>query len=183
MRDDNLNFLLFAVIIFALIAFFFSYFIIKNTVSKNDLDSETETQDSTAVTQIPAQQVLENNNPNTLYDVAAGDTKITVFGTDKKSYSSREKIFFSVNIVAERDVENAQVKVSGIKPYQTPYINEIRPVNLKKGENKIIVEAIAPSCTTGCGGIYPGAYDVIAELFVENILIDRSTSSINLVEN
>jgi hypothetical protein len=115
-------------------------------------------------------------------EVKQGKVEITEFKADKPVYSSHEKIELEINLIAETEVENAEIKITGIKPHQVAYIKEEKIVDLPKGETTISVEAQAPSCTSGCGGVYPGPYDINAEVLIEEVIIDSWTTTIELVE-
>jgi hypothetical protein len=79
-------------------------------------------------------------------------------------------------------MENITVNVWGIKPYNYAYINESKTLNLKRGENEIVFLARTPYCTSGCGGVYPGLYDLYAEVFMNDEKIANTTTKINLVQ-
>ncbi|HUW71875.1 MAG TPA: hypothetical protein VMV66_01625 [Candidatus Humimicrobiaceae bacterium] len=109
--------------------------------------------------------------------------EIKDFNTDKETYTSNEELKVSLTILSLGDVERAVVRLVGIKPYSYAYINSAQTVDLITGENEIIFAATTPNCTSGCGGVYPGPYDLNAEVFIEENLITSSTISITLTNN
>ncbi|MEM7816005.1 MAG: hypothetical protein QXN71_02720 [Candidatus Aenigmatarchaeota archaeon] len=107
---------------------------------------------------------------------------ILSFTTDKPTYSSHEEMKISVIVRSSVNIENATAKVYGIKPYNHAYVNELKIVNLSKGDNEITFFAKTPYCTSGCGGVYPGPYNLTAEILVNGELVANSTTTINLVK-
>jgi len=114
-------------------------------------------------------------------DFETDEIEIKEFKTDKENYGSYEKIQFSVKISSKKDIENVEIKITGIQPYQHPYINKSKITNLTAGENISYIEAETPYCTSGCGGVYPGPYAVYASIFIDGELIISAEKSINLV--
>jgi len=114
-------------------------------------------------------------------DFETDEIEIKEFKTDKENYGSYEKIQFSVKISSKKDIENVEIKITGIQPYQRPYINKSKITNLAAGENIFYIEAETPYCTSGCGGVYPGPYAVHASIFIDGELIVSAENSINLV--
>ena len=111
------------------------------------------------------------------------ELEIKEFKTDKKTYGSYEEIQFTVKIISNQNVKNAEVKITGIKPYSYPYINQSNTVNLSLGENNFTFKAKTPNCTSGCGGVYPGPYDVYLDIFINGSLIKNEKTIINLVSH
>ncbi len=162
MNKKNINRLLILVI---LILFLFSiYFVYLLLNSSTPADKTT-------------------NNKEEVGDFTNTKVKIAEFNTDKDNYSSYEEIKLGVNLIAETEIKNAEIRITGIKPYQIAYIKETKVADLPKGESTILFEAQAPSCTSGCGGVYPGPYNISAEIFVEDTLIGSETTKIELVED
>ncbi|MFP4523829.1 MAG: hypothetical protein ACLFO2_00740 [Candidatus Woesearchaeota archaeon] len=102
------------------------------------------------------------------------------FETDNETYGSHEDLEAVVTLESTTGVRNAGARLVGIQPYNNPYIDERRIVNLTKGENRIAFEATTPHCTSGCGGVYPGPYDLVFELFVNDTVIANTTKTIEL---
>lgn len=109
--------------------------------------------------------------------------QIINFTTDKKTYSSFEEMKIFVKLISKKDLENVTLKVWGIKPRNYAYINESKTLNLKKGENEIIFLAKTPYCTSGCGGVYPGPYDLFLEVESESKIVAKSSLTINLISH
>jgi hypothetical protein len=108
--------------------------------------------------------------------------EILSFSTDKNTYSSHEEMKILLLLKSSKEIENITVNVWGIKPYNYAYINESKTLNLKRGENEIVFLARTPYCTSGCGGVYPGLYDLYAEVFMNDEKIANTTTKINLVQ-
>ncbi len=109
--------------------------------------------------------------------------EIQNFKSDKDTYGSREKIQFSLLLLSNNDIKEAEIKINGIQPYQYAYINKSKMISLNQGENTIIIEAEAPTCTSGCGGVRPGPYDIVADILINNEIIESEIIIINLTEN
>jgi hypothetical protein len=107
--------------------------------------------------------------------------EITKFTTDKEKYGSYEEMKIYVTIKSSKNFGNVKVNVFGIKPHNYAYINDSKIVNLTTGENEIIFSEKTPYCTSGCGGVYPGPYNLHAEVFLDEKLISTSFTTIELV--
>lgn len=110
------------------------------------------------------------------------NAEIIKFATNKKTYGSYEEMKISVIVRSSKNFQ-AKVNVSGIKPHSHAYINDSRLVNLTTGENEITFFEKTPHCTSGCGGVYPGPYDLNVEIFVKETLVADSITTINLVSD
>ncbi len=106
---------------------------------------------------------------------------IVEFATDKETYSSQEEMIVSLIVTSSDNIEQAVIKLTGIKPYNNAYIDDSKIVDLEKGKNEIIFKEKTPYCTSGCGGVYPGPYNLDIKIFVKETLIVDSTVTINLV--
>jgi len=84
--------------------------------------------------------------------------------TDKLAYASSEAIGIVVAVDSSGCVGRAAVSVIGIRPSSMAYINETKVATLERGTQQLHFSATAPRCTKGCGGVYPGAYNVTAEV-------------------
>jgi len=93
------------------------------------------------------------------------DASISV-ETDKAVYGSYEGVLVKVVVVSPSDLDGT-LKVWGIRPGSFAHINQTKPVSLKRGENEFVFQAQTPRCTSGCGGVYPGPYEVVAELWID----------------
>ena len=107
--------------------------------------------------------------------------EIVAFMTDKKTYSSQEQMQVSVVVKSSENIEGVKASVWGIKPQHYAYVNYSKTVDLSEGENELTFLGVTPSCTAGCGGVYPGPYEIHAEIFVEGVLVANSTQTIELV--
>ena len=111
------------------------------------------------------------------------DVEIVNFSTDKSIYGSYEEIKISLVVRSSKYIENASANLFGIKPYNHAYVNESKLVNLAKGDNEIIFRAKTPYCNSGCGGVYPGPYNLSAGILINGEMAANSTTTINLVGN
>lgn len=109
--------------------------------------------------------------------------EIKDFTTDKKTYASNEELKASLTVLSSGEVKGALVKLTGIKPSNYAYINSSQTVNLIPGKNEIIFTETTPYCTSGCGGVYPGPYNLNIEVFIEENLSAGSAALINLTDN
>ncbi|MEM5793191.1 MAG: hypothetical protein QXY45_02425 [Candidatus Aenigmatarchaeota archaeon] len=103
------------------------------------------------------------------------------FRTDKDTYSSFEEIRISLLIKSSGNFQDVQVNVLGIKPRQYYYINESKIINLTKGYNEISFISKTPHCTSGCGGVYPGPYNITSEVLLNGKFVCNKTIQINLI--
>jgi hypothetical protein len=106
---------------------------------------------------------------------------IVSFSSDKPTYGSSEQMVFSVVLNSSGPAENAVINIFGIKPYRYAYINDTKLVALESGINIINFTETAPYCTAGCGGVYPGPYEIHANIFVGDVLVANATTTITLV--
>jgi hypothetical protein len=120
--------------------------------------------------------------PNLNLETKNRQIEILNFTTDKKTYGSYEEMKILVLLKSPKDVENVTINVFGIRPRVYAYVNESKIVNLKEGENEIVFLAKTPYCTSGCGGVYPGPYDLYAKVFFNGKEVTNSTTTINLAQ-
>jgi len=132
----------------------------------------------TELPEVKNSEKIETNQKETQENLIIKD-----FATDKKTYKSREELKVSLIILNTGEVKEATVRLTGIKPYNHAYINSSKAIDLISGENEIIFTEITPYCTSGCGGVYPGPYNLDIEMFTEESLVASSTISINLTNN
>ncbi len=109
----------------------------------------------------------------------AADFLVSVH-TDKAAYGTGETLKATV-AVSSPVAMDATIRLWGIRPSLTTHIDIVKRVRLVKGGNSIVFEAVTPRCTSGCGGVYPGPYEVVAELTAANRIVSASTV-ITLVE-
>ncbi len=109
--------------------------------------------------------------------------EIIEFRTDKEVYGSRENLEALVVISSLGDLKDLKIELKGISPRSHYYIDVSDEINLERGENEIILESRTPFCTTGCGGVRPGFYNLEVNVFSEEELILSSEIEIELVNN
>jgi len=108
--------------------------------------------------------------------------EIVNFTTDKKVYSSHENLN-AIVLVNSSEKLNVKVNFWGIKPRNYAYINETKTVNLSIGINEIDFSAITPYCTRGCGGVFPGEYELMVEIYSGDKLLDSKNLTITLTSD
>lgn len=91
---------------------------------------------------------------------------------DKSEYGSLEDVLFKVTINSQK-TEECEIKIKGIKPSQTYYIDISKEVKVVSGENNYELVAKTPRCTSGCGGVRPGEYEMIGEIICNRELKDN----------
>lgn len=104
---------------------------------------------------------------------------ITVFETDMQAYRSQEKMNITVGVESSVAEENATLRVYGIYSGRNR-LDITREIKLRGGVNRLYYEYITPSCF-GCAGISPGPYNMTAELYVEDQLMDSEMTSIEMI--
>jgi len=113
-------------------------------------------------------------------NVTEKDIEIIEFRTDKDTYSSRENVEISIKITSSED-RQVTAKIKGIQPLNRPHIESSKKVDIGEGENKINFNEKTPYCTSGCGGVSPGEYNLDIEILDGEEIIVNSTTTINLV--
>ncbi|MGM5482670.1 MAG: hypothetical protein ACQESF_04370 [Nanobdellota archaeon] len=122
------------------------------------------------------QQGIDNKSN---YENDIENIEIANFTTDNNVYGSKQKIR-AVAVVKSSDNIKLKTRFHGIQPYRFPHIEQLKAVNLTAGENKINFTATTPYCTSGCGGVYPGYYQVSVELINKTGLLASKNISIRL---
>ena len=107
---------------------------------------------------------------------------IVSFSTDKQTYGSSEPINMTVVLNSSGYAEELRVHVFGIKPnVNFYYINRYKFANVSAGENTVILNATTPYCTAGCAGVYPGPYELYAEVIAGSEILSNASTVITLV--
>lgn len=108
------------------------------------------------------------------------DVRIINFDTDKETYGSHENLKATIGIDSTTKSE-ISARLLGIKPYSYPHIDKTERLSLSEGENQVVLNVNTPHCTSGCGGVYPGPYDITIQLILNNTVVAESTKTIELV--
>ena len=125
----------------------------------------------------PAQEALNEN-------LDLNDVEISLsISTDKEEYGSNEEAIITVIASASKGIENVTVKVWGITPYSKNYIESEKTIDLEKGENTITFVETTPYCTVGCGGVYPGSYELYASVEFNGKKLAKTETIITLIED
>ncbi len=103
--------------------------------------------------------------------------------TDKSEYGSHQLAIIIVDANASERVEKAVVKIWGIKPYDRSFIVDEKQLDLQQGNNRIVFTETTPYCTAGCGGVYPGPYDINASVEIGGKEIAVAHATITLVKS
>ena len=94
--------------------------------------------------------------------------------TDKELYHSGEIINITADIGSPFPLNNVSVRFYGI--YSRGYrLDQTKIVDLKKGQNTVNLNYIAPRCY-GCSGISPGTYKVNINISYNKISTNISKS-------
>lgn len=144
---------------------------------------EIITVEKSNVIQNPNQPLKNEVTPEYKQNTLPLNIEIYDFKTDKDTYGSDENIEISLVVSSQDEFKNAVILISGIKPSQRAYINEVVNLDINPGENPVIVNSQTPFCTKGCGGVYPGPYDIKAEILIDGSLITHSFITINLIDD
>ncbi|MFP4423948.1 MAG: hypothetical protein ACLFP2_01825 [Candidatus Woesearchaeota archaeon] len=108
------------------------------------------------------------------------DVRIINFETEKYAYGSHENLKATVKIESAIKA-GGKARLIGIKPHTYHHIDNTKRLDLNKGENKIVFNVKTPHCTSGCGGVYPGPYDITIQLSLNDTVVAESTKTIELV--
>ncbi len=178
MKKNKLYFLILITVFLGFSAIYMGYLIYMETQSAPKIAGEMEVADQPLITGFQSEEDALVKAPK-IIDAGIGSIELTM---DKEAYISHEDVEMTLNLEVDNEIENAEIRITGIKPHQTAYIRETKVVDLKEGENTIVIVVKAPSCTSGCGGVYPGPYDIEAEVFVDEGLAGQTLTTITLAE-
>ncbi|MEM0360609.1 MAG: hypothetical protein QXK06_04720 [Candidatus Diapherotrites archaeon] len=103
--------------------------------------------------------------------------------TDKNQYGSNEKATITVTASVSESLKNAKIKIWGIKPYSKNYIESEKVVDLSEGQNTIEFVETTPYCTAGCGGVFPGPYDLFTSVEFNGLELAKAKTEITLVSH
>lgn len=101
--------------------------------------------------------------------------------TGKGTYGSSEEVEITVLVVSSVQAEDAVISVWGITPYSKNYIENQKTVGLEEGSNTVVFSEKTPRCTSGCGGVKPGAYTMHASVSLGGTVIAEAETEITLV--
>lgn len=107
--------------------------------------------------------------------------QISSFELNKEVYSSYEDVSFKIVIDSSSRVDNAELNIKGIKLRNIYYLHVSEAIDLKKGTNNFLLRATTPRCTSGCGGVNPGDYELVASLVINESVFSEIESIITLV--
>ena len=94
------------------------------------------------------------------------------FGTEKGLYHSGEIMNIFAKIDSNIELENVSLRFYGIYASRNR-LDQIKMVDLKKGENSIDLDYNAPRCY-GCSGIKPGTYQINLDVVYGNEKLTKS---------
>ena len=110
------------------------------------------------------------------------EAEIPAFLTSKEVYSSKEELNITVVINSTLGVDGIEVRLYGIQARGRNWIDRTTAIDLNKGRNTLVFNETTPNCTSGCGGIYPGPYDLNIELWAGGKLLAKASKAIELVK-
>lgn len=104
--------------------------------------------------------------------------KINV-STDKELYKSGTTANITTTIESSGDLNNAVIKLYGIKAKGKYKLNKAANLNLTPGKNLKSGILTLPRCNK-CVGINPGTYSIYADLVYNGTVISKSSKNIEL---
>jgi len=114
------------------------------------------------------------------------ETKASVsvkeFELNKEVFSSHEDLNARIVIESNQRVTGIEVRLTGITVGSGAKIYRAVFTDLKEGENEFFFSQKTPSSTSGCGGVFPGIYEVKVEIAKGENLLAEQTKEIELVE-
>ena len=110
------------------------------------------------------------------------EIEILEFSTDKNTYASNEEIKASLVVESSEQVNAVKVNLLGVLVGGTYRVSAEREMDLAMGEKRIEISAMTPYCTSGCGGVHPGEYDVKVEIEKDWEVLAEASLKINLVK-
>jgi hypothetical protein len=186
-NNNNLSKINFLILVFGLLVFIF---IIGCEVNNNNVDNYNKNDNKEVDDSIHINNIMTSNNDlskdddninsNLRNDINNIKIEIIEFKTNKEIYSSREELNAEIIVKSNLDFDNIVVRFYGISVYSRYYIQDEKEIFLVKGENNINFNVITPSCTSGCGGVYPGPYDLFIDIFVDNEKVSNTNKIIEL---
>lgn len=108
------------------------------------------------------------------------ELQILSFSAEGSSYGSNEMAVFMLSVNSSQKIKNVQVLLKGVKPYNNYYMEASETYALTNDLNELSIGAQTPHCTSGCGGVKPGDYDVTVEIKINGELKASATTTINL---
>jgi len=153
------------------------FLIISGCVAENGIgEPETETTPTPSITPPPT-ETLTPKQEEIEFNISVKE-----FELNKEIYSSREDFNARVVVESAAAVKDVEVKVTGVLVSSGAAIYRAVFTDLKKGENEFFLYQKTPNCTTGCGGVYPGKYEVKVQVLREKEVLAEQSREIELVE-
>ncbi len=152
----------------------------------------SQTDATPTVTPTPAPSIIPKPNETPLGTPVPAPKKegsenkfvvsVKEFELNKEIYSSKED--FNAHIVIESGsaVKDIEVRLSGIAVGSGAKIYRAVFTDLKKGENEFFLSQQTPSCTSGCGGVYPGKYNAAIQVLQGGEIIAEQVKEIELIQ-
>lgn len=106
--------------------------------------------------------------------------EITNLQLDKDKYGSHETVNLTTSVRSNVEGEFL-IKVHGIAPLGYEHVKKEESITLHPGDNKIKTEFKTPRCTSGCGGVKPGDYNIFVEIQKGNETLANASTTITLV--
>jgi len=110
------------------------------------------------------------------------EVKITEFFIDKNTYASSEPVNAVLVVRSSEQVNGVKVKLLGVFVRGTYRVSVERKMDLAMGEKRVELNARTPYCTSGCGGVHPGEYEIKVEIEKGGEILAESSLKINLVK-
>ncbi|MEA1924947.1 MAG: hypothetical protein U9M95_03665 [Candidatus Altiarchaeota archaeon] len=96
--------------------------------------------------------------------------------TNDKVYHPKQTMEITVDVVSERNIGGAALRVYGLKKLSYYFLDRKESVDINIGVNRFGVDYTIPSCSA-CSGLDTGAYDINAEIeYVGGVIGEGNTS-------
>ncbi|MCX6801549.1 MAG: hypothetical protein NT067_00395 [Candidatus Diapherotrites archaeon] len=118
----------------------------------------------------------------TVQENTALQVQITGFSTDKNVYSSSQQLKASIVLNASKGAGGITARLHGINANGSDKVDETKTIDVNAGHNTIEFLETTPYCTAGCGGVFPGPYDLFFEVSDESGLLAQASATIELVK-
>jgi hypothetical protein len=110
------------------------------------------------------------------------EIEILEFSTDKNVYSSSQQLKATIILEASRAGNGITARLHGINAQGSDKVDDSRILDLNEGINTVEFLETTPYCTSGCGGVFPGPYQLLIEISGESELLAQASAAIELIK-
>lgn len=118
----------------------------------------------------------------TVQENVALEIQVTGFSTDKNVYSSSQQLKAAIALNASKAAGGITARLHGINAKGSDKVDETKTIDLNAGKNTIEFLETTPYCTAGCGGVFPGPYQLLIEISDESGMLAQASATIELVK-